>query len=78
MDILGAFLLACFIALLIVAAVTFGFAIITVCVILTIVTALLIVTREMLRRWRFLRDAEPPKVIEGYYRDISNQHKDES
>jgi hypothetical protein len=78
MDILGTIFLACFIALLIAAAITFGFAIITACLIITAVTTVLILLREIWRRWRFLHDSRdvPPRIIDGDYRDISNQHKE--
>jgi hypothetical protein len=74
MDILAAFLIASFVALLLAAAVTFGFALMTVCLIIAMTTTVLVLLREAWRRWRFLhnaRNAPPPRVIEGDYKDIS-------
>jgi hypothetical protein len=73
-------LLAAFVALVLFAAVTFGFMLLAWFVAFAIAISLLVVLRGWIRRWWFLyvsRDRnysqKPPKVIDAEYRDISDE-----
>ena len=77
MDILGAILIICFVALLLVTAVTFGFAIITACLIITAITMVMIIVRQAWRRWRFTQASTPREVIDGEYRHIPHKNGEE-
>ena len=78
MEFLSSALFVLFLALMIAAAVTFGFALLVwfVAVAMLLGTAMLL--RQWWWRWRFLRSArkqEPPGVIEGEYKDISDKEE---
>ena len=80
MDIIFTIAGVIFIALMLTAALTFGFALISFFVAVTCVTAFLIAMREFFRRWRFVQQAEShrtaEKMIEGEYKDITQHHKE--
>ena len=81
MDIVVTIIAGLFIALLLAFAFTFGMTLIAIILATAAVAAMLAIVRERLRRWRFIRDAEPeadagrgPTVIEGDYKDITTNH----
>jgi len=77
MDFIGHFLLAIFVALVVMAALTFGFVLLAWFVAFAVVVSVLVMLRGWVRRWWFLysaRDRKPqPPVIDAEYRDISDK-----
>lgn len=76
MDFLVTVLAVLFVALLVGAAVTFGFVLFVWFVALALVIAVSMLLRDWWRRWYFLRHAAPrddSQVIEGEYKDITHR-----
>ncbi len=75
MDFLLSALTVLFVALLLAAAVTFGFVLLVWFLAVAFVIAAGVLIREWWRRWRFVRNAEqrPPKVIDAEYKDITHR-----
>lgn len=76
MEILGSIFLALFVILLIVTAATFGFALLSIFVAMTVMMAAFLIIRGWWHRWRFTHPVESsskaPGVVEGEYKDISD------
>jgi hypothetical protein len=78
MDIIFSVLSAIFIALVLAAAVTFGFIILVWIIAAALALAVLVSLRNLWRRWWFLHNSAPPRpsrrpdVIEGDYKDITD------
>lgn len=77
MEVIGYILMGLFLALLLGAALTFGFALLAVGMGVAIGMAFIVALRQAWWRWRFLRSGERPKesveVIEVDYEDISDR-----
>ena len=82
MDTVTTIISVFFIGLLIIAAVTFGFALLVFLISVAVVTAMLVYGQQLLLRWNFIRSAtraeqkppaNSPKVIDVEYEDISNK-----
>lgn len=64
-----------FLGLIVVAAFTIGFSLLLWFTALGVIISLVIIGRQYLRRWRFLRNhQESTKIIEGTYKEITD-HK---
>jgi|GEM_PF-4566546 len=81
MDILFSAISVIFIALIVAAAVTFGFIILVWVMVAAFVFSLLMYVRTMWRRWRFVhgnappkqpRSRQAPKIIDAEYTDVSD------
>lgn len=78
MDALGTILTAIFVALIIAAALTFGFTILIFFMCVALLTLVLVGIREFWYRWRFVsratrQEKETHGVIEADYKDITNE-----
>jgi hypothetical protein len=77
MDFLFSALAVLFVALLVAAAVTFGFVLLVWFVALAVLIGASVFLREWWRRWYFLRHAAPreesSQVIEAEYKDITDR-----
>jgi len=74
MEIIASIFSVIFIGLVLATALTLGMALFLWIIGIGVVMAVLIMLRETWRRWWFVHNAskpEPPRVIEGEYKDIS-------
>lgn len=73
MEFLLSVLSVLFIALILATALTFGFALFIWFAIAAAIVSVMMVIRELWRRWWFIHHASPPPdVIDAEYKDISN------
>lgn len=77
MEIIGTIISVIFIGLILAFAFTVGFTLILWIIGVSVVLTVLVMLREVWRRWWFVRSHpirdEPPRIIEGEYRDISDK-----
>ncbi|MDX1975861.1 MAG: hypothetical protein SFT92_09345 [Rickettsiales bacterium] len=77
MEVVGTILGGIFIALLITAALTFGFTMVLIIIIASGILAFMAIAREGFRRWLFVRTSnkdvqeKPKTVIDAEYEDIT-------